>query len=330
MLLHLYKPLLLHDIMFVNHAHNRNEQGAVMLFALLVLTVMMTIGFVLASLVFREIRIAQTFRDSVRSYYAAESGIEQSLDLLSVVRRDDGLLDDASATDDAIDLIHSITSGGPIQLAYSGASYEIVTDETTGSVNSVVFPVPQHRGVQVDVYDPDDVFSTASAQSVEFEWNEVSCQNSRIEVTYQQFDVTDLAASDDLVHKDVYTCLPAPADSEYGCHAVSNIPTETKNYLIRIAALDCTLPRMEVTFYQQDNAVESGGVEPIPSIAHIGVTGSGSRTERHIEATTHWIPRASGLTDFVLFSIDTIEKFPEFAGPGGGAPGGGGNPISPQ
>jgi hypothetical protein len=61
-----------------------------------------------------------------------------------------------------------------------------------------------------------------------------------------------------------------------------------------------------VSFYDADNA--AGTQQEIPSVINITSVGSGNISQRVLTAHTKWVPAASGLSSFVLFSIDEIVK----------------------
>ncbi|OGY87719.1 MAG: hypothetical protein A2233_02110 [Candidatus Kerfeldbacteria bacterium RIFOXYA2_FULL_38_24] len=293
-------------------------RGAVLIFALLLLMIMMTIGFVLASLIYKEIAVARSFPDSLQAYYAAESGIEDSLDLLALRRQQGGLLEEVDdvnqpeTLDDAIDRLKATTENNvPRVLTHSAANYLVSADETKGSVANMVFSVPYRRGTQVDMYDPDQILSGVGARSVELFWTPVACANhdssldQKIEVTYQVLNVgTDVSVDD--IQKEVYDCTISSTDPNYTCMHTANWLSTTKNHILRFTPLDCSIPLFKTVFYDGPSA--SGQVVNIPSVASVTAIGRGKISARKISVLTKWVAQASGLTDFVIFSIDKIEK----------------------
>lgn len=302
------------------NALKKNQQGAVLLFAMLLLMVMITIGFVLASLLYREIQGARAFPDSLQAFYAAESGIEQNLDIVSQRRKEGSLLEvvdspgQPATQNDLIDRVkRSATLSSPAQLSSNGAHYFIDTAETRGSVESVDLPIIYRRGTEIEMYDPDTITSGAGARSVRFFWTPTECTNTdtdpdqRMEISYTVIDPASSSLTEEVVKTTDINCSgETSTDSEFACMHTANWLATTKNYLIRVSPFDCTIPRMRVQFYSEQSA--GGSTVSIPSIARITSVGEGKFSQRRITATTHWIPQASGLTDFVVFSIDKIEK----------------------
>jgi len=295
---HLFKQVLHHDIMFDKKA----QEGATMLVVLLVLTVMIAIGFVLTSIVYREISLARTYGDSLQAFYAAESGIEQGLDVFGVFRT----ANKALHTDDsnnplnisAVSTIQSMAPNtAPLVLADAQASYTTTANYT---VDSVTFPLVLNSVKQIDLYDPDQFTQAMHADSVKLLWKESSSCfiPSIIEVTLQSLD-------QDALNKQILPCTTL-SNSLYTCEAISNVPTNDNSYILRIRALNCDLDQMNVTFYQQSNAL--GTIAHIPSMAIVTSIGKKKTSERRMTATAKWMPSASGLSDFVLFSIENINK----------------------
>lgn len=282
--------------------HKTNQQGAVMLFALLILSVMAAIGFVLSSLVYREATVARSFDDSLHAFYAAESGIERGLDILSEHRKDH---DDLATTVTAIESY--ATDASPVTLSTSNATYVVDSSATTTSSSSLHVPIEGF--FQIELYDPDNSISTLmTAESMQLWWNlPSSCSaTSQVEFTFQEFNSGSVGLADDSVYKQVYTCGVETPPSGYDCQATSNWPSTNNNYIIQVGTLDCGRIDATITLYDADNA--TGNEVDIPSLVNVAVRGEGELSQREMTAHTKWIPSASGLGEFVLFSIEAIAK----------------------
>ncbi|MBI2411531.1 MAG: hypothetical protein HYV32_06595 [Candidatus Kerfeldbacteria bacterium] len=279
--------------------HITAEDGAVMLFALLIVAMMMTIGFALASIIYREVSTARLFSDSLKSYYAAESGLEYELHVVSTQRKQDR---------DIADVLDMLSSTPERTLSQGGATFAMDETITQRTVSSIDSPVQMNRSLEIDLYDPDDPFQTILAQSVRFQWNENACPDtgqSRIEVTFDAFDEYTLGTSNDVINTQMLNCDSA-VGNPYQCGSVSNWPDETKNYVIRVKPLDCDLAAMHVEFYRDNDG--GGEVIDIPSVITVGVRGTSNTSQRVMTAQMKWVPSALDLVDFVLFSIDPIDK----------------------
>lgn len=287
-----------------------DQRGSSLLMSMLLMLVIAGLGFILASIMIREINLSRTFDNSLASYYAAESGIERSLDIVGENRINSETLSDTMTG------IENYTSSSAIELS-NGAEYEIETTLTTSTVESVVSSVPIANGTQIDFYDPDNsISSTMNAESVEFEWNEpdsATCSHPspRLEVTFIEYDSTTAFGTDDVVDKYIYTCTGTSA--EYDCLVTSNVPSSGANYIVRLKALDCAIPLLETIFYQRPNGSSWSGpgnqseVE-VPSVITLAAQGDGGATKRIITAQTKWNPGGTGFIDFVLFSLEEISR----------------------
>lgn len=299
--------------MSVNSTHN-SQRGSVLLYAVLILTIMVTVGFGLASVIYREVLLGRVYPDSLQAFYAAESGTEQNLDALSEHRKNGGQLDEVAATNDGIDIITRTTGGVgnptyPETLQASEAIISVDTTATHGYVEEMEFPLVAQQTMQIDMYDPDNYLRELNAQSVQLLWNEeASCSPSAIEVSLEELNVSSLGLSNDLTYKDQYQCSTPldVADSAYDCELVLNWPVVSTNYLVRVKALNCDIPLMNVQFYQADDA--TGNVEPIPSVVDMTAIGEGQLTQQRIRTVSKWVPQAQGVADFVLFAIEKIDK----------------------
>jgi len=296
------KHLSLHECMFDNTHHN--QEGSVLLYSLLLLVVMSGIAFVISSLVVRETQLARTFDDSLTSFYAAESGVERGLDIFGEHRDASGELDSTIAVIEAF-----APPTTPIPLAANDAQYEIDPIETTNQALELNIPLlDSDGGAQIEMYDPDNPLTTfLNIESVQIAWDEPpSCTSTRQELTFYKFDSNQFTLTDDAVYKQVYTCSPSTG---YDCQIVSNYPSPNTNYVLRIKPLDCVSLNANITFYNFDNGAPGGGsLVPVPSRAAISAIGTGNQSQRRMTARTKWVPNASGLVDFVLFSVEAVTK----------------------
>lgn len=289
-----------------------------MFLSIVLLGAMALIGFVLSSISLREVKITRTFDDSLRSYYAAESGIEQSLDLLSEYRNsiDDltcptgGGVITLSCVEGEIEALGN--SSSPATLNITEVEYYFDPSATTTSSDELILPAPVYSGFQIEMFDPDDPLSLMNIESVLLQWDTPGCaEYYGIEMTFDEFDsaTTFFPSSDvdEVITKEVWTCLDASSIGDgYDCYAISNVPSQNHNYILRTRPLDCSIPAMNVKFWTGDSA--TGSQVSVPSRVEVVSIGDGDESQRRISAKTKWSPSASGLVDFVVFSVDQIVK----------------------
>lgn len=286
-----------------------NQEGSSLLMSMLLMLLIAGLGFVLAAIMLREVSFSRTFDNALMSYYAAESGVERALDIVGESR-------DSATVGSTLSSIENYTSSAAVELS-NGAEYTVDTTLTVSERDSVVSRVPVVNGSQINFYDPDNsVSATMNAESVYFQWNQAdtaTCTHPdpRLKVNFIEYDATTAFGQDTVVDSYVYTCSGSTAD--YECSAVSNVPSAGSNYIVRLQALDCTIPLVETTFYELPDALGYTGVGtqaiiPIPSVVTLGVQGDGGATRRIITAQTKWNPGATGFVDFVLFSLQEITR----------------------
>jgi len=282
--------------------HQNNQQGVVLLFSLIILGVMSAIAFGISSLVYREVNVARSFDDSLQSYYAAESGIERALDIVAEHRKQHDTLANTLAA-----VVDYAPKASPVTLPESDSTYTIDSTKTTSTTTQLHIPLRDF--FQVDLYNPDaSVTSFMNAESARLLWNVAdSCTaGSRMEMTFQEFTSSSFGLTDDSVYKQVYTCGIETAPVGTDCQATSNWPAKNTNYVIQIHSLDCPSVDATLSFYDADDA--GGTVVEIPSVITIASIGSGNLSQREIIARTKWIPGASGLSAYVLFSLESVVK----------------------
>ncbi len=65
--------------MIIHMAQNKKTKGTALLMTILILTVILSIGFGIASLMLGEMKLSKDVPNSLKAYYAAETGIERKL-----------------------------------------------------------------------------------------------------------------------------------------------------------------------------------------------------------------------------------------------------------
>lgn len=307
------------------HATDKQQEGAVLIFTVLLLTFMSLIGFALASLSLREVRLARTFDDSLQSYYAAESGIERSLDVIEEYRahtESQGCPagEEGAATLGCVleDIESFATPASPVSLTESVATYAIDADATISTVDVVHVPILQHSSTQLELYDPDNPLTPLGVDSLLLLWNPTCTEQHGLEITFSEFDSTTtffpyedvtLSGGAPVISKQIWQCISTvgtPYEDMSTCFAISNLPSVSKSYTVRLKSLDCVIPDVMVSTFSEPDA--EGTSVPIPSRIEIAVLGSGQQSQRRMTAKTKWLPSASGLVDFVLFSEEEIVK----------------------
>lgn len=280
-----------------------NQQGSTLLFALLLLFAMTAIAFAIAAISWREINLARHIDDATQAFYAAESGLERGLDVIRAERRTGTLFETAV---DKVRNINNISLSTLPQTKYSLVDSKIGITET-------IFPYmnigDNYAGAQIEMYNPDDPFAAAGtvAKSVTIFWsenggNDCAKDGSQIELSY--FGIA-AAANDREIDKTLLNCSTSSTEV-YNCTATSNAPASFTNFILRLKPINCNFTNVKVVFYNASDG--SGNVVDIPSRYELVAAGTGRFSQRRMKATAKWTESAQQLVDFVLFSVEKIEK----------------------
>lgn len=273
------------------------------MYALLLLLSMAAVAFVLSTLTVREIFLTRTTDDGAKTLYAAESGVERALDIIGDGRAIGATL---ASTKETLLTLQGSLQGSDVRYT--------IDEETKNPVTLLRIPAhlqtPEGRGIQIEMFDPDQPFvvRTEQADRVKLLWNiapESACPVSRLELTYQEISEDTLA--DGTIAKQIVSCMPGT--TTFDCSATLNTPSPPiqfdSSFLFRARALECPVGTMEVSF------VDGRGTEQpvsMPGVLQVVATGDGIFTQHIVTATMKWLPSASQLGDFVLFSVDKVEK----------------------
>lgn len=277
----------------------KNQKGSVLLFALMLMLAISVAGVTLSVLLLNEIRAARYTDESVKAYYAAETGLERSLDYLNTQRVDkSATLDDAIA---AIELFNETLS--------NNTTYSIDSNGTSGTVADLFFSLDKDKTKQLEIFNPSDTFAPLGVEKVYIDWVQDCADpsfNSRIEVSLVEWPTGGWydESLDDAVSKFEYTCgAITPPDPAFNCAAVESAPAALLNYRMRIKSLDCDLTLVRVYFHDA-----SSNIVEIPGRALVKSVGAFGNSEIALEANMPWWAPVTGLGDFVLFSETDIEK----------------------
>lgn len=278
-----------------------SQEGAVLVISLLMLAMISSIAFTVSSIVYRNVTVERAYDDAVTSYYAAETGVERALDIATKKRNASQTI---ASTESVIESF--ATSGSPASLGNSKTTYYVDSTTSGRGVSSLRQLVNQRA--QVELYNPDSPFTYLSVESMRWLWNMPStCPGtSRLEVSFYDFNSTSIGLSDDSVYKQVFSCGAETPSGGFDCQATSNYPSINTNYIVSVWSMDCSLIDLTTTAYSADNAASS--IVSIPSIVQWSAVGIGATSQRQMTATTKWLPSASGLAQFVLFSVDAVAK----------------------
>lgn len=291
----------------------QDNRGIAVPLALILLSIMSFIAVFLANYALREITTARLLNSSVNSYYASEAGIERALDIVQYYRESETSLADTITALDGISNIMSTADAGWI--------LEVTPKDEFTSATTVL---PRGETFQVENFDIDDTTDvTDAAESMVLYWDD-SC-GGNIQVDIVSFSGATLFNSfydlqNGFAGDRATTFVKGPLGTPSSYSSNTNISSHPESYysifnngfnsntneIVRITPLSCDIDTLTVEFYTQDDA--AGDLVALPSQLEIASIGTSGDSSRRITARSKWTTNASGLTSFVLFSIDRIIK----------------------
>jgi len=276
----------------------KKQNGSVLVFAVLLMFFAAATAITLSIVLFDEIRAAQNVDQSLKAYYAAESGIEQSLDYIILERQDKSAI-----LEDTLTVVRGYSATFTDQ-----ASYEIDSTETVSQATELKFDLNIQASQQLDLFNPDDQSVDLGIDSIALDWKQdcpADGDNSRVEVTLIQwvpgawFDPD----SNPPIYKNIYTCGSEVPVEDYDCRAIEVSPSPGYNYRLRVKSLDCNLPQVQAQLYDNaDSRINLFGQAVVKSI------GSYGRSRQALEARLPWSLPLTGLADYVIFSQEDLVK----------------------
>jgi hypothetical protein len=263
---------------------SKDRRGNVLLLALFVLSSVLLGATAISAVMVRELRTNQTTDDGHAAFYAAETGIEQSLYNLRRAGQ-------KPADQDA--------SGG---LA-NGASW--TRQAKAGEPVLTVRSLKRDDFVEIDLLDPDNLAMPTGIEAVSFDWQDGCGGASAVELAYAEWPAGAVLV------------WPPGGDFtgtywKFRHTTADGLPwlkSDTisggNDYRMRLTAVGCDLRNLQVRAYADDAATLP---KDVPTRVTIHATGSSGRASETLTAAMDRLPPLSGVFDFVLFSEQPIVK----------------------
>lgn len=278
----------------------KNQQGSVLVFSLIVMAMLFAAALSLAFLLLMQIKKGQNQDQALAAYYAAETGLEQSLDYFFTQR-----VDKSSNLEDTLDYIR-----GFYDALDTGSTYALDSIGTSGSADNVNFKLEKFGTKQLDLINPEATFASLDIDKFVLNWNDTCDAGvpSRIELSWVQWPETgwlDESGYGEAVIKNIFTCGSLTPETGWQCKLEDVTPSPGYNYRVRIKSLDCDLPYLSA---ELEDAL--GNAVNFPGWVTLKARGSSQqgKTLQALEAQLPWRLPLSGLGDYVLFSAGDIIK----------------------
>lgn len=255
-----------------------------MLLSLLIMSGIVTAGIGMGTLILNELRQSRNIDNSVIAFSYAEAGIEEALYL---IRKVDKPLDELG-----LDKVENFDEGS-FDRRYSDTDDNILTT------------LDQNQTLTVDLYNPEGGEWATEVESIRFSWDDDCGGDSRIELTYFDWQPGNFQPSN--VQKRIYT----PADSP-----VTNTGfSPGKAYQIKLKALYCDVYNLKFEAFDNNNPDDedfcptpADCLVQIPNRSNINSTGSYRASQQNIEVIMPRKEPISGFYDYVIFSEESLVK----------------------
>lgn len=299
----------------VNHASSlfKKQPGVISLIALILMATITAIAATSSIIIINELRQTESLDQSYYAVYAAETGLEDGLYNVRLMRSTAKLVDAKAILND-YPTFHGIANTAKWQ--------RTVGDEQSFTVTQLT----NDQSARVDYFSPDGPNFGSGIESIVMNWKDTCSGASQIESSVITWPIeTDefghqtitFDPSTQQVFKQINLCLSYPNPCSVTTNSFLSISgvedfTAIKPYrfefrpLANISAPSCVIQNFSMTAY---SAVGGGGsVVPLPQKLNIKSTGWFGQSQQALTASLPWKAPASGLLNFVLFSQEDIVK----------------------
>lgn len=276
-----------------------NQQGTILLLALLIMSGLVIGGFTLGSVVVSELRQSRQLDQAIVAYYGAESGAEKLL----FDWRDTSLCGALCPTNAQLFANPTCNESSTIGWTCSMS--------TAQSVNQVSFVLPQMQVEQIPLYLADDPSKRSGAESMRIFWQDADIKNGLepwLEVSILGWPAAASVNYNDAkeIMKRVYKCSPDYLDQPSCDNITINELNATYGYIIRVRSLYDDVENVRVRFYQNDNAVNDLDLRDYIKVADFTGTWRGIKQGMRVQFPV--VNPSSAMFDFVLFSENSLLK----------------------
>jgi len=251
-----------------------NKEGSLLLMSVLVLAGMVTAASSYAVVSMQNIKQSILVDNGIRSFYAAESGVEDALYEIRINKTP----------------VSNLSSSGYLSNA---SSWERSVEK---NVEQEIFDIEKNDFQYIDLFDSDSSLSSLSSpiKSLKLSWLGDGAEWVNVQISSWSSSGT----------------LNNPSEQSFSASsnpAIVNLQDSTSSlYRIRIKALYADIEDMTVEAYSDFDA--SGSQVSIPGIVNIYSEGKFSRTSQALRAMAKHRGGLSGQFGYVLFSEEDLVK----------------------
>lgn len=290
------------------HYPAQGQRGAVLLLALMLLSLVMFSTLSLATILVTELRSSRFSDNAVVAHYAAESGSEQALfllkearsvDELSVVNPYDQFFHPNSPTHRRLDTFGALDQ----QRLYD------LTKISTTSDDFVAYNIPVNSAAQLDIFDPLQELSNAPTtyvSNLHINWQvdaATGANQSRLELTLLKYiNVAGSLQIDPISDNPRKLYLLCGNDSGQ-CLTTDVSLSPNSFYHVSVRPIDKNLKKVTIT-----TSDDNGQTVGIPSQIFIKTTGHYRDASQEVTVQTPWDNGSSDLFNYVIFSDSSLIK----------------------
>lgn len=275
--------------------HKNNQQGIVLVMALMILTVILVTTLLLSKILLNEVKMSLNLNNAMVSFYSAESGIEKSLYHIKY----------SKSINNFSSFLGLSTPGSNHYDLENGQSVTI-TNSTTTAASFYRYNIPTSSPAHVNIIDPagdiDNIdWGAGGENQYRVHWELEDCfphkYDHRLEVTAASFADN---FSDPDVKTHVFIC-DCTYDSDQ-CSDDLNLFTAYSNRFYRFSfrPLDSTVKKLSFDI--------EGGDVGILSEAEIETYGRYKNSQYYIKVGLPSLSPASDIFDYVIFSEEKLIK----------------------
>jgi len=254
----------------------KNNQGTVLLLALLMMASMVVAGVGMGHLILNQLKQAILVDNSVTAYYAADAAIESSLYKYRALGIDLGSLPTSGTLD-------------------NGAEWTIEFDSLRSDITT---NIAENQTYQVDIFDPDDLSWAPGVEALKFSWD----GPGQLEVAYTAWTPAGSLAWPQQDYEVV-----TPPINFVNPAVIYNAITGSQAYRIRLRAVNGDITNLNITGWSDDAATPGNQID-LPSHIILEANGKVGRARQALMASIPRFAQLSGIWDFVLFSEQPITK----------------------
>ncbi len=282
------------------------QRGAVLLLALMLLSLVMFSTLSLATILVTELRSSRFSDNAIVAHYAAESGSEQALFLLKEARS----VDELNVADPYKQFFYPVSPTHRRVDNFGAMDQQRLYDLTKISTTSddfVAYNIPVNSSAQLDIFDPlqENVPPTTFVSNLHINWqaNTSGATNDRLELTLLKYSnisgKLEIDPANDNPRKIYFLC----GNDNGQCITADISLSPNSFYHVTVRPIDHDLKKVVIS-----TSDDSGNSVGIPSQLFIKTIGHYRDASQEVTVQTPWDNGASDLFNYVIFSDASLIK----------------------